>query len=207
MLALNLLRLAFLLTAAAGAILAIAYPYAIGNLGGYEIGRHPVYSADEGFRTVTVRLGETEALVRVEVELVARQSANATETAFALDMVVLRDGETYMRGPIEFSDPAPADGNVQSGRLIYRARTIIDPVLPGEYVFAFEPTAAMGFEPESATLLLTAPAIEWDARVQPIGYVLLVIGIVGLVISIARPGRQRPAGTPRPRWGRGGKPE
>jgi hypothetical protein len=142
-------------------------------------------------------------LVRIGVEVVIRQTTNAGEGGFALLMIVLRDGAEFMRGAVELSGPSPVGGSVQSGRLSYRGAVVIDPAVPGAYVVALEPTVGMTGEPESVELVVTAPAIEWDPRLQPIGYVLIAVGFIGLVIAVARPGR-RVAEKPPQRWGRGG---
>ena len=88
---------------------------------------------------------------------------------------------------------------------------VIEKVTPGAYLFTVGPGDADGIDMRAVDLILRAGTGAIDERARPAGYLLMGVGLVGLVLSLVfgRGGnrRQNPnSQPPTSRWGRGGSP-
>ncbi|MGB3502148.1 MAG: hypothetical protein WBA44_11015 [Mesorhizobium sp.] len=199
------MRFFFLLVLLAGLALGVGYPWAISNFSGEEIGRLPVYSRAGGFQPVTVRLSPDQAPLRVFVDMNSMGSRTLSGQRTVLTLTATANGRTVLSSSLTFAHQEPRSDNPQTGGMIYRDEAgIIDPVENADYVFVVGPGDADGIEMRSAELILREGAGFTDARIMPIGYVLIAIGFIGFVLSFA--GRRRnertPSGPPPPKWGR-----
>lgn len=198
-----MLRILFLLLTIAGILAGIAYPFVVQNFGGYEVARRFVPVANEGFRAVEIELNSVDSPVRVLVDYTSRSQVNAVMASAELEMVVSHDRSVVARERLRFVHSTPGEGSVQSGRYVYRATGgIVELPESGAYVFRFALVGETTLQPESVELIVMASAIEWDPRVQPVGYALMALGFVGFIIAMTQRSKTRPAAKPRPRWGR-----
>ncbi|HHZ08927.1 MAG TPA: hypothetical protein GX405_09145 [Rhizobiales bacterium] len=190
-------RIVFLLMLAAGVLLGIGLPKAVERLPGYEIARPTLYSADRGFSPAEVMLapGEAPLFLTLAVFVGAPLRAGEERSTFAL---TLRDerGATVLDEVFALPNDPVRD---ESGRgYVYREMLVVDRHLDGRH--AVELTIAPRPDPSIAAVELTvsASAIDLDPRLQPAGFILLVVGGIGLMLGFR--GRREP---PAPRWGRG----
>lgn len=195
--------LAFLVLMLAGGALGIAYPWAVDNVVGYEIGRWSVYDPQSGFRTVEVWPSPAEAPVRATVELVARPPFVPGPAGAVMTLVVNVDGRTLVARAYDFVGEANRTLNPQTGEAAYRASPIvIDPVADSAYSFVFGPGEGGLDGVISAELIVNAGAFDLDPRAVPAGYVLMAIGFIGFVLSLRRRRSNPNDQPPPPRWGR-----
>ncbi len=196
-------RIFFLVLAAIGIALAVAYPFVVQNFGGYELGRHNVYSKSQGFLPVEVELTEKEAPVRVLVDFSTSTKINAVTASAKLGMTVLRNGSRSVQEELEFIHSTPGENSVHSGSFVYRATGgTIHPVGTETYAFAFTLMSGATLNPDDIVMILMASAIEWDPRAQLIGYILLAVGLIGFIIATVGRGKQTELHNPQ-KWGRG----
>ena len=197
-------RIVFLLVLIAGIGLGIAYPWAVQNVSGDEIGRFQVYDRDGGFRPVDVPLSVDDAPVRVLVDMTSIGSLTLTGSQTALTLTAATGGRAVLAETLTFAHQEPRNDSPQSGGMVYRDEAgIIDPVENATYTFVVGPGDAEGIEMRSAELVLRGGAVGIDPRLAPIGYALMAVGFIGFVLALR--GRRRGSGEPsKPRWGRGG---
>ena len=196
-------RFIFLILAAIGIALAVAYPFVVQNFGGYELSRHDIYSKSRGFQPVEVQLTEEEAPVRVLVDFTTSTKVNAVMASAKLGMTVLRNGQKSVREELEFIHSTPGENSVHSGSFVYRATGgTIHPVGTETYAFAFAMLGEATLTPNGVELILMASAIEWDPRAQLVGYILLAFGLIGFVIATVGRGKKTEIHNPQ-KWGRG----
>jgi len=201
------MRFLFLLILIAGIGLGIGYPWAVQNFSGEEIARHSVYERGQGYSSVVVPLSAEQAPVRVFVEMTSLGSRNLTGDQTVLTLTATINRRTVLANTLTFSHSEPRPDTPQSGGMIYGDDAgVIDPVETGDYEFVVGPGDADTIEMRSATLILRAHVLSYDARATPIGFVLMAIGFIGLVLSLARGSRRNrnepPAAPPGPKWGR-----
>lgn len=198
-------RLLFLIILLAGLGLAILYPWAVTSFSGYEYARIPLYERGTGFKPATVRLSPQDGPIRVIVEMSSVGAANLSGDTTILSLAVTADGATVLSAPLTFRHQDPRPDAPQMGGDIYQdvAGVIAEP-RNADYVFSLAPGAAGAIEMRTVTLELRAGAMEFDARLAPVGYMLLAVGFIGLVLSLRRrsvkPSEPQPP--PQPKWGR-----
>ncbi len=199
------MRFFFLIIFLAGLALGVGYPWAVKNISGYEIGTFPVFETGAGFTPADVALAPSEAPVRVDLEMRTSGPFTTSEEIAALTVTATTDGRTIFAAPVSFANAESRTASPQGG-MIYRADVaVIDPVDGDEdYVFTVEPGDIQGLPIERAVLILNAGAFDLDSRAVPVGYILIVVGLVGFVAMWQRRrviNRKRAAEDPR--WGRG----
>lgn len=201
------MRTVFLLILLAGIGAAIGYPWAVNNFSGAEIGRYPVYERGGEFRPVTVELAAGDAPVRVLVDMVSTGQPVLQADRTVLTLTASKDGSTVLADTLSFVHAAARDVNPQLQERVFRdAAGLIDPVVPGSYVFTIGRGDAEQIAIQSVEMILRREAITLDPRVQPIGFAMMAIGVVGFVLAMRRRRRDRraaPDTPPPPKWGRG----
>lgn len=200
----RLLLLLILLAGIAGGI----YPWLASGLAGSEIGSVEVFDAESGFRPATVHLSDSDAPLRVLVELTAARPLDVSEERAVLILSVNAGGRTVLAKTLSFADSGPRETSPQLTERVYRqdAGTIAS-IEDGDYIFTVGAGDAAGVEIRAVDLVLISGPAAIDPRIQPIGFALMAIGVVGLVLSFRRRGPDKQnSEPPKPRWGRGGQP-
>lgn len=199
-----MLRTLFVLLILAGAALGIAYPLAAGNLSGYTIGVWRVYDRATGYVPAEANISPSDAPATVSFE-VATSGVLKFDGGTLLTVTADSAGKTALARALDFSEAEAAIVNPQTGARIYRVQAgKIAEATGDRYVFTVGPGDAPSDLVETVDLKVQAGAFDLDPRTTPAGYVLMAIGLVGLVASF---GRKRPANpnSSKPRkWGRGG---
>ena len=190
--------------ALAGLGMAIAYPWAVDNISGNEIGKWRVYEAGGDFKPVEVLLAAPEAPVKASVDLVAKAGFRPDVEKVVMTLVVLEDGARELDRAFTFASVTPRTLNPQSGLVAYRALPIvINPVDGARYRFDFGPGDNPPDDFVSVDLTLTAAVFDLDPRAIPVGYVLTAVGLAGFALSFRRRKPVNPnQKPPTPRWGR-----
>lgn len=200
-----MLRIFFLLLILAGGALGIGYPWAIAKLPDTGIGKWPVYERATGFAPAEAALTPSQAPVLMSVELMTHGPLARGDRGPVLTVTVDTRGRTLIAQTLDFEDVVPSVVNPQAGQHLYRKQFArIDPPEGDRYLFTFGPGVAAEEQLVSADLVLVSGASALDPRAIPAGYVLMALGLVGLIASFRRrrPGNPN-SSPPPPRWGRG----
>ncbi|MBL8584349.1 MAG: hypothetical protein JNL61_19270 [Rhizobiaceae bacterium] len=201
------MRLVFVLIFLAGIAAGLGYPWIANNFSGEEIGRFPVYERGGDFRPVTVDLAAADAPVRVLVDMVSigQPVMQADRTVLTLTATV--GGKTVLADTLSFVHASARDVNPQLQERIFRdSAGLIDPVTPGSFLFTLGRGDAEAIAMKSVELVLRREAMALDPRIQPIGFALMAIGVIGFVLAMRRrraARNQAPQTPPPPKWGRG----
>jgi len=198
-----LLRTLFILLILAGAALGIAYPLAAGNLSGYTIGVWRVYDRTGGYAPAEASLSPSDAPVTVSLD-VATKGPVRFDGGTLLTLTADTEGRTVLARALDFTDAVETVINPQTGLRVYHetAGKIAD-VAGDRYVFTVGPGDTPSEAVETIDLKVDAGAFDLDPRTTPAGFVLMAVGLVGLIASF---GRRRPknpnSSEPQRRWGR-----
>jgi len=201
------MRLLFLLILIIGASVGIAYPWAIQNFSGKEIGTWRVFQRIEGFKPVQAELDDTDAPVRVFLDMTSTGMQTFGPDRTVLTVTAATQGRTVLAETVTFATSTPRTDSPQSGEQLYRDDAgLIREIDPGPYTFTVGPGDADGIDMKFVDLTLRSGAGEYDQRAQPVGFALMGVGFIGLVLALRR-GGNRPdnpnSQPPAPRWGRG----
>ena len=195
-----LLRGVFLLMVAAGVLLGIGLPKAVERLPGYEIGRFQLFAADKGFLPAEIVLAPPEApfFFTLSVHMSAPLRAGDDRAAFRL---TARDenGARVLDQIFGFPND-PVRESPESG-YVYREMAVVDRPLDGRHAIELEVTPRLDPAVADIELSVNAGALDLDPRLQPAGFILLVVGGIGLMLSFRRPADSPP---PTRKWGRSG---
>ena len=199
-----MMRILFLLILIGGLALGIAYPWAVQNASGREIGAYSAYERGRGFQPVDVELSPSDAPVRVLVDMTSIGSLVVPDSATVLTLTASVDGRTVLADTLTFIREDTRNDSPQSGAVVHRDEAgVIDPVEAGPYTFVVGPGDAEGIEMRKVEVVLRGGVMEADRRAAPIGYVLMVVGFVGFVLSLRGRAGKADNEPPKPRWGRG----
>ncbi|MEX4007580.1 hypothetical protein [Neoaquamicrobium sediminum] len=192
-------RLLFMLMLVAGVVLGIVYPRVLVGSGGDEIGRWRIYERGTGERTVETVL-DISREVAVGAEL-RTEDALPDDLRLATLTVVVRDADenVVLREGLALSGAAVLE-SPQSQVRLYRAAAGILNGAEGAYRFDIEVADDVGPSLLSVDLVLRTVAASPDPRMQPAGFVLMAVGVVGFLLTFRRR-RENPNSKP-PKWGR-----
>lgn len=197
------MRILFFLILLAGVALGIVYPAAIDYFSGDMVARLAVYERAAGFRPVSIPLAMSDAPVRVMLDVVTTDVFAPPNASAHLTVTASVGGRTVMAKPVLLVSQSPRESGSNEQRFGAVAGTL-ENVDDGDYRFEVGFGDAGTLPLRTIHLILRRNAFIADDRAQPIGYVLMAIGFVGFVLSLARGGGGRP---PRgPQWGRDGAP-
>lgn len=199
-----MLRTLFILLILAGAALGIAYPLAAGNLGGRTLGVWRVYDRATGYAPAETSLAPTDAPVTVSLDVAANGPVRF-DGGTLLTLTADAQGKTALARALDFTDAAETVINPQTGARVYHEKVgRIAEIAGGRYVFTVGAGDAPSEAVETVDLKVEAGAFDLDPRTTPAGYVLMAVGLVGLIASFGRKRPKNPNSTePTRKWGRG----
>ena len=201
------MRFLFFLILLAGIAVGVAYPWAMTNFSGHEIGSYRVFEQGR-FKPVTVALSAGDAPVRVLVDLTARAERIVSQQRTVLTLTAATGSRTVLASTLQFNHADnPRQVSPQLPDKIFRDEAgVIETVSPGAYLFTVGPGDADDIPMRAVDLVLRSGAGEIDSRARPVGYGLIAVGLIGFLLTLAFGGR-RPENPnskpPPPRWGRG----
>jgi hypothetical protein len=203
------MRFLSVLIVVAGAAIALAYPWAVSNFSGHEIGTWHVYEQGR-FTPVTLPLAERDGPVRVLVDLTARAERIVSQQRTVLTLTAATKGRTVLASTLQFNHADnPRQASPQLPDKIFRDDAgLIETISPGPYTFTLGPGDAEDIPIRAVDLILRSAAGEVDGRAKPVGFSLIGIGLVGFLLTLRRGARRADnpnSQPPPPRWGRGSK--
>ena len=185
----------------AGVLVVYAYPWAVKNLSGREVGIYRIYDGGK-FPAAAAILADTDAPVRVDVVVVAQTSQKLAPLALSVS--------ASTRGKVVFSETL----KLRHVTTIEHDPTVLDPVFrriaglihevePGIYDFAIDHPTTSVAGVRSVDIVLRGGVMELDRRAHTFGSFVLATGMAGFAVSMARNhGRTKKVKVPAPRWGR-----
>ena len=199
------MRTFFLLILLVGLGAGFAYPWAVTNFSGHDIGSWRVYDRGGDFQPVKTQFSASDGPVRVLVDMTARAAPEFAPRSTVLTVVASNAKGTVLAEPVTFVEAKPQERNPQMRERIYRDDAgVISDIEDGEYSFVVARGDAEGIEMQSVDLVLRGGATVLDPRLQPVGFAMLAVGFIGLVLAMRRSRRKRGSEQPSPpRWGRG----
>ena len=205
------MRFFFLLILLAGVALGVAYPWAVNNFSGRELGSWPVFDPGTGFKPVDVPLKAADAPVQHSC-----RHDRIGPPRFSRDGTVLTH-DSRDRGPHRarrylelLPSPKPRENTPQLPDRIFRADAgPLTTVEDGTYTFTVGRGRCRGHRycARSRSRCAAAPP-PMTSRAQPIGISLMAVGVIGFVLASRRRGTAAAnpnSQPPPPRWGRGGQ--
>lgn len=195
-----LLRAVFLLMLAAGVLLGIGLPKAVERLPGYEIGHWQLFSPGSGFTPAEIIFTPPEMpyFLTLAVRTAAPLRAGEDRARFQL---VARDSAGFPALVHTFLLPNDPVRDDASGDYVYREMVVVDRPLDDRHTAELEVTPRLDPAVTAIELTVNAGALDLDPRLQPAGFILLVVGGIGLLLSFRWRGEPPP---PAPKWGRRG---
>lgn len=199
-----MLRTFFLILLLGGAGLGVGYPLLAGSSSGYQLGVWPVYDRQDGYRPAEVALSPSDEPVTVSLEVTTSGPATF-DNGTLLTLTADTEGRTVLARALDFTGAHSTIVNPQTGARVYFLEAGRIAEVTGErYVFTLGPGDAPSDAVANVTLKLEGGSSDLEPVTTPAGYVLMAIGLVGLIASFGRRRPANPNSNPPPRkWGRG----
>jgi hypothetical protein len=198
-------RLIFLLSLGAGLLLAFAYPRLIADGEGAATSTHRVYTPASGFEFYSLALRPSDAPAILNVEMMIEGRFQTSVNRPILNVVVTGDDTPVIEQAVDFARSQPQMDSPQAANATYRAQVgIIDPIEAENYLVTVSPVNIDGLKIVSVDLEVQVSAAGVDPRALPLGFMLIVVGFIGLILTFRRRRERNPNSQPPPtRWGRG----
>lgn len=200
-----LFRLLFLIALIIGALLAFAYPRLMTDVAGPTTLRERVYAPETGFELVSFSppAGAETVLLALEMTIDGRFQP-AIDRAI-LHVVVTAGDTTVLDEAVDFTRSQLKIESPQAVAAIYRAEIgSVATNAAGNYLVTVSPANNEGLTIRAIDLDIITPSAGVDDRALPLGFMLIVVGFTGLVITFRRKRERNPNSQPPPtRWGRG----
>ncbi len=201
------MRLFALVVLIAGLGLGIAYPWAVREKSGSDLGTLRLQDTAGGFRPVTLTVAADDLPLSLTIDVTAVLPKAPPTSGALFTLTATQPGRTLLASAYDGAGAVVRDDTPQTPQQIYRIEIgTVDGILPGEITFTPGPGDAEGVELQAIDLIVTGRVRAVDERAQPVGFSLAAIGFILLVLSF-RSGSRAPANPnsqpPPPRWGRG----
>jgi hypothetical protein len=197
------MRFFFLLMILAGLALGAGYPWYQYNMAGGEIGTYRVYVRGGSFKLQTVVLAQSDAPVRVFVDMVPLQGYYPTQSRTALTLTASVEGRTVLASSLSYVSSTEESKNLQTTRKVFRDRAgDLKIVTPGEYTFVVGEGDMEGLSIDTVDLVLRRNAAESDPRAMQAGAALALFGFIGLIRAHKRRRAEVAVEAAKPKWGR-----
>ena len=187
----------------AGMALGFGYPWYMYNMSGAEIGNYRVYQRGGAFQPVKVVLSESQAPVRVFVDLIPLQGYYPDRAHTMLTLTASAGGRTVLASSLNYVSSSEESKNLQNSEKVFRdtAGDIAD-ISPGLYHFVVGEGDVEGLSLKSVNLVLRSNASAPDPRAMPAGIAMFALGLFGFIAVGRRAGRLAAAESAKPKWGR-----
>lgn len=201
------MRFIFFLILLAGLGLGVGTQWYANNFAGRELGTWRVYDQDKAFEPFQATLAASDAPVNVIVDLTTIGTPTFAQDRTVITLTAAHNGRTVLVDTLDFINARPREHSPQSPDRIYRAFAgPLETVEQGDYVFTLGFGDAERIDTRSIDVTLRAGAQSLDPRLQPIGYALIAVGVIGFILA-GRRRRSDGGGNPNsqpppPRWGR-----
>lgn len=204
------MRTFFLLVLLAGLGLGVGLPFYENNFAGRELATQRIYERGGAFRPVEVNLSAADAPLNIIVDLTTMGTPTFVQDRTVLTLTVAHNGRTDLTDTMNFVNIRPREYSPQQPDRIYRSFAgPLRQVENGHYVLTFGFGDAERINARHIDVTLRAGAQSFDPRLQPIGYALIAVGVIGLILALRRKsgggrndGAAPPVDPPAPRWGR-----
>lgn len=188
----------FFLVAALGVLIGVIYPLVATNQSGDDIGRWRVFEAGSGFVEIETPVPRGGEFILSRLEIGASRPLDAGDDV-VLTMTVTSDDWTISAQDFTLEKAVRRDVSPQNAAVSYEIES--DPIYlsAGEepYRFAFS-HGANELPLTFVDMTLVGDVYEFDAAVPPIGWGLIVVGLLGIMFTRPRRGKTPPS----PKWGR-----
>ena len=203
------MRFIFLLILLAGLALGVGTQFYANNFSGRELGTWRVYNQGQQFQPFEAELSEGDAPLNVIVDLTTIGTPTFVQDRTVLTLTVAHNGATVLADTLSYVNTKPREGSPQIPDRIFRAFAgPLSSLNPGKYLFTVGLGDVDRIDIRQVDVTLRAGTEVFDPRLQPIGYAMIAIGVIGFVLA----GRRRSGGggnggnpnsqPPPPRWGR-----
>jgi hypothetical protein len=202
------MRFIFFLILLAGLALGIGVPFYANNFSGHALGSWRVYDQGGMFESFEVTLDSSDAPLNIIVDLTAIGAPTFAEDRTVVTLTVAHNGRTVLADTLNFVNARPRENSPQSPDRIFRSFAgPLAAVEKGTYSFNFGFGDAERIDTRAVDVTLRTGAEIFDPRLQPIGYALIVVGVIGIVLASRRRRGGDSGGNPNsqpppPRWGR-----
>jgi hypothetical protein len=197
------MRFLCLLLILAGSALGFGYPWYMYNMSGAEIGNYRVYQRGGLFKPVDVILSESQAPVRVFVDMVPLQGYYPSQARTMLTLTASTGGRTILAASLNYISSTEESKNLQNSDKVFRdIAGDIMAVSPGPYHFVVGEGDVEGLSLKTVNLALRSNAEPTDPRAMPTGIGIIALGIFGLIAASRRARRLAAEEAAKPKWGR-----
>lgn len=203
------MRFIFFLILLAGLALGIGTQFYANNFSGQELGAWRVYTQGGSFQPFQVNLNEGDAPLNVIVDLTTIGTPTFAQDRTVVTLIVAHDGATVLTDTMNFVNARVRENSPQLPDRIFRSFAgPLTAIESGNYVFTLGFGDAERIDTRAVDVTLRAGTETFDPRLQPIGYALMAVGVIGFVLAARRrrdggdSGGNPNSQPPSPRWGR-----
>jgi hypothetical protein len=187
----------------AGMALGFGYPWYQYNMAGGEIGSYRVFQRGGLFKPVEVVLSESQAPVRVFVDIVPLQGYYPSQARTMLTLTASTGGRTVLASSLSYVSSTEESKNLQNSAKVFRDTAgDIETIAAGAYRFVIGEGDIEGLSLKIADLVLRSNAQPTDPRAMPAGIAMIALGIFGLITLGRRARRLAAREAAKPKWGR-----
>ena len=187
----------------AGLILGFGYPWYQYNMTGAEIGTYRVYQRGGQFKPFDVIISQSQAPVRVFVDMVPLQGYYPSQAQTMLTLTASTGGHTVLASSLNYTASTEESKNLQNSDKVFRdtAGDLLT-VTPGSYRFVVGEGDVEGLSLKTVDLVLRSNAEETDPRAMPAGIGLFALGFLIFVRARKSANVVAAAEAEKPKWGR-----
>jgi hypothetical protein len=198
-------RLLFLLALVVGVLLAFAYPRIMTDVAGPTTLRERVYAPETGFELASFTPPNDAQTVSLALEMTIDGRFQPAINREILHVVVTAGDTAVLDKAVDFTRAQLKIESPQAVAAIYRAEVgSVAASSAVNYLVTVSPSNIEGLTIRAIDLDIITPSAGVDDRALPMGFILIVVGFMGLVTTFRRKRENNPNSQPPPtRWGRG----
>lgn len=198
-----ILRFLSVIAMIVGVAAVYAYPWAVKNFSGREIGTYRLYDGGK-FPAAAAILGDADAPVRVMVDVVVVAPPSQRPAPLIFSVLASTRGKVVFNETLKLRHVATIEHDpTVPDPMFRRIAGLIHEVEPGIYRFEIDQPSMSAAGVSSVDIDLRGGVMELDPRAFTFGSFMLATGMAGFAVSMARNhGRTKNVKAPAPRWGR-----